>query len=434
MRVILASASPRRRELLARMSDPFEVWPALIDEVRRPGEPPEVYARRLAREKALRLSGEQRDAWVLGADTIVCVDGDVLGKPRDARDAAAMLAKLSGRAHRVLTAFVWARAGEVAAEDLVATEVAFRELSDGEIATYVRSGEPADKAGAYAIQGDGARFVRSVRGSITNVIGLPLDEVAERARALGVPGASQPLSAEAIALRQRSLRGEIAALAVASGRSPEAVRMISVSKGHPVESICAAIAGGATDLGENYVQEGVAKRRAVEAVCAATRSLCWHLIGPLQRNKARQAVAGFELVHTLDRVETAQALVRVAARPVAALIQVNVDRDPAKSGVAPERLDTLLEDLQSLGGLRIEGLMTIGSAAADPGAKRESFRELRERLARGRELGLVQGEQLSMGMSGDYDVAIAEGATLVRLGTVLFGPRSNTGEAGRQRG
>jgi MAF protein len=430
MRVILASASPRRRELLARLTYPFDVRPAQIDESRREEESPEAYVRRMADEKALRVSAREGDALVLAADTVVCVDADVLGKPRGAGEAGAMLAKLSGRTHRVLTAIAWARGARLLGSELVSSQVAFRELGGAEIERYVAGGEPADKAGAYAIQGEGSAFIRGVAGSVTSVIGLPLAETEALGRRFGLRDAATPLPAEAIALRYRSVLGEIAATAVASGRRPEHVRLIAVSKGHPAAAALAAIDAGARDLGENYVQEGAVKRASIAAARGGSADVRWHLIGRLQRNKAKLAAREFDLVHTIDRTETANALLRAAPGPVAALVQVNVAADPAKAGVAPESLASLLRELRSLDGLRIEGLMTIGAASAGCPAARAGFRELRELLEEVRARGLLEGDELSMGMSGDYDAAIAEGATLVRLGTAIFGPRAPVAEVG----
>lgn len=432
MRVILASGSPRRRELLARIVHPYEVRPPDLDETRREGEAPETYARRMAEEKALCVSDRERDACVLAADTIVTIDGDVLGKPRDDADAAAMLARLSGRTHRVLSAITWARQGRVVEAELVSSDVSFRKVEDAEIARYVASGEPRDKAGAYAIQGGAAAFVRAVAGSVTSVIGLPLAETELFARRLGIAEPTS-LSAEAIALRYRSIVGEVAALAVAAGRSPESVRVIAVSKGHPAEAALAAVAAGATDLGENYVQEGATKREA-----AGDRGdVRWHLIGPLQRNKARLASATFDVVQTVDRLELAQALARAAREdgaPKDVLVQVNVARDPAKSGVPREGLEELLRGLRDLPELRVAGLMTIGAADATGEKARADFQHLRETLVEMRSRALVDGAELSMGMSGDYDAAIAEGATWVRLGTAIFGPRQTAVKAERERG
>jgi septum formation protein len=182
-RLVLASASPRRRELLAQAGFSFEVHPAHIPEDPRPEEDPIAYVVRLAREKAevvfaqlsaAQLSGDGAPALqVLGADTTVTLDNHILGKPEDAADAARMLRMLSGRTHRVITgvAVVTSHAAEVAAE---VTAVQFLTLSDQEIAEYIATGEPMDKAGAYAIQGRAARFIPRVQGCYFNVVGLPI--------------------------------------------------------------------------------------------------------------------------------------------------------------------------------------------------------------------------------------------------------------------
>jgi septum formation protein len=162
--VILASGSPRRNELLARVAYPFRVIPAHVDETRRPGETPETLVRRLAEEKACRVSGEHDGDWVLGADTIVTLDGTVFGKPSNAAEAATTLQSLAGREHQVLTAIAWARGGRIAASDVVCTRVGFRDLDRREIDAYVDSGEPADKAGAYAIQGGAAALGSALHG------------------------------------------------------------------------------------------------------------------------------------------------------------------------------------------------------------------------------------------------------------------------------
>ena len=182
--LILASASPRRRELLAQAGITFQVRPAHIPEDPRPGEDPIGYVVRLAREKAqtvfAELCGNAETAAnlaVLGADTTVTLDNHILGKPEDHADAARMLRLLSGRTHRVVTgvAVVTAERTEVAAE---VTGVSFRTLSDQEIADYVETGEPMDKAGAYAIQGRAARWIPRIQGDYFNVVGLPIALVA----------------------------------------------------------------------------------------------------------------------------------------------------------------------------------------------------------------------------------------------------------------
>jgi septum formation protein len=181
--LILASASPRRRELLTQAGFVFSVHPAHIPEDPLPGEEPIAYVTRLAREKAesvfreLTSSHAAADLAVLGADTTVTLDGHILAKPEDATDAARMLRMLSGRTHRVITgvAVVTAERVEVAAE---VTAVRFLTLSDAEITAYIAGGEPMDKAGAYAIQGHAARWIPRIEGCYFNVVGLPLALVA----------------------------------------------------------------------------------------------------------------------------------------------------------------------------------------------------------------------------------------------------------------
>ena len=172
-RVVLASSSPRRRELLTLIGIRHGVVPADIDETAFPGEQPRPHAERLARAKAGVIIGREPNAIVIAADTIVVVDGDILGKPRDEGDAALMLRRLSGRTHVVLTAVAVARDGALVS-DVESVDVTFRELSDAEIERYIATREPMDKAGAYGIQGFGATIVRRIDGDYFAVMGLAL--------------------------------------------------------------------------------------------------------------------------------------------------------------------------------------------------------------------------------------------------------------------
>jgi septum formation protein len=181
--LILASASPRRRDLLTRAGVAFEVLPADVPEERGTGEAPETFASRLAEAKAravASLVGAEPRRWVLGADTIVVLGAMVLGKPRDPEHAVELLSQLLGQTHRVLTAvsLVASDTGE-ARTALVESRVRMLTATAAEVQAYVATGEPLDKAGAYALQGEGRRFVAEVEGSETNVIGLPLDETLE---------------------------------------------------------------------------------------------------------------------------------------------------------------------------------------------------------------------------------------------------------------
>jgi septum formation protein len=174
--LVLASASPRRQELLRSAGIAFAVHPSAIPEDPLPGEGAKVYVERLAREKAMVVAGQRRHDCVLGADTVVVVDGQLLGKPTDAGDAARMLRLLSGRDHHVITGVCLVVEGQpsVASET---TLVTVSEITDQEIADYVSSGEPMDKAGAYAIQGIASRWIPRIEGDYSNVVGLPVARV-----------------------------------------------------------------------------------------------------------------------------------------------------------------------------------------------------------------------------------------------------------------
>ena len=181
IRLILASNSPRRRELLENAGFEFDVQPSEIEEFPLPGEAPEAYARRLAQDKALSVAASSAPgSIVLGADTVVAIDGEILEKPAGAPDAARMLRTLSGHTHRVITGICLVRAPEnVLACTHETTAVTFRYLSEEEIESYVASGEPFDKAGGYAIQGLASRFVTRIEGCYFNVVGLPIPMVYE---------------------------------------------------------------------------------------------------------------------------------------------------------------------------------------------------------------------------------------------------------------
>jgi septum formation protein len=184
--IVLASASPRRAELLASAGLRFIVVPSLVVEERLPSEAPDAFVRRLAAAKACGVAETRLDGVVVGADTEVVLDGEVLGKPRDDDDARAMLVRLSGRPHDVLTGYeVYDAAAGRGEGGVVRTRVEFAALSRAEIDAYVATGEPRGKAGAYAIQGRGAGLIRRVEGSYTNVVGLPLREVLETLARMG---------------------------------------------------------------------------------------------------------------------------------------------------------------------------------------------------------------------------------------------------------
>ena len=229
-----------------------------------------------------------------------------------------------------------------------------------------------------------------------------------------------------IAANLERLRARIAEAMQRAGRRPEDVQLIAVSKNQPAEAVAAAVAAGQRAFGENTVQDALTKIPGF-----AGQGLDWHFIGHLQSNKAKLVPGNFAWVHSLDSLSLAQRLARLAREQnttVNALIEVNITRDPSKHGVAPEDMATLLDELlkTNLTGIHLRGLMAIGPHPATESERRASFaalRELRDECAQ--HFALPGFTELSMGMSGDFVEAIAEGSTMVRLGTAIFGPRGS---------
>lgn len=207
--------------------------------------------------------------------------------------------------------------------------------------------------------------------------------------------------------------------AQAAGGWSHPVTIVAITKTHGPEAVRAAVAAGLGDVGENRVQEALPKQDATAGLPVA-----WHLVGGLQRNKARHAVGRFGLIHSVDRLELGQELARrtVAGRQ-AVLVQVNCSREPQKGGVAPDALPQLLDDLLALDGLEVRGLMTMAALTDDERAQRGVFHHLRD-LRDDAERRGIRLPVLSMGMSGDFPVAVESGATMIRLGTILFGGRT----------
>jgi len=212
---------------------------------------------------------------------------------------------------------------------------------------------------------------------------------------------------------------ETVAQSQAQGGWRHPVRIVAVTKTHGVEAVLAAVDAGLGDVGENRVQEALQKQdRAPDA------PVNWHLIGTLQRNKARHAAGRFALIHSIDRGDLGAELDRRVApgQRQRVLVQVNCSGEPQKGGVEPEFLLSLLDEMRALERIEVLGLMTMSALSADIGEQRQTFRQLRELRDAAERSGHTLPE-LSMGMSGDYQVAVEEGATMIRLGTVLFGER-----------
>ncbi|HEX8385072.1 MAG TPA: YggS family pyridoxal phosphate-dependent enzyme [Rubricoccaceae bacterium] len=235
--------------------------------------------------------------------------------------------------------------------------------------------------------------------------------------------------ADLIARRADAVRARIAAAATASGRDPDAVTLVAVTKTHPIETVEAALAAGLRDLGENRVQE-LAEKAGARPGARDGGVHRWHLIGALQRNKARDAARFADLVHGVDSGRLAAALGAKAAeagRALPVLVQVNVSGEASKSGVDPDGAHDLMAEVAGVPGLRLAGVMGLAAPAGGPDdverAVRPAFRRLRTLFDTYAGPGRAGLAVVSMGMSGDYGVAVEEGSTLVRVGTALFGGR-----------
>ncbi|MDX1508054.1 MAG: YggS family pyridoxal phosphate-dependent enzyme [Woeseiaceae bacterium] len=203
-------------------------------------------------------------------------------------------------------------------------------------------------------------------------------------------------------------------------RDPGSVRLLAVSKKQPLAKVLEAAAAGQRDFGENLVQEGVAK---IEQT--AREGLTWHFIGHLQTNKTRAVAEHFDWVHSIDRLKLARRLSEqrpAGMRPLQVCVQVNIDDEAGKSGVAPDALPELARAVAELPNLELRGLMCLPAIRTDPDEQRVPFRRLRE-LGEALARDGIETDTLSMGMSGDFEAAILEGATMVRIGTAVFGPR-----------
>lgn len=216
----------------------------------------------------------------------------------------------------------------------------------------------------------------------------------------------------------------MAAAAVRAGRKPDSVRLVAVSKRMPVECVREAADCGQLVFGENYVQEAEAK------IIGLGAHIAWHFIGHLQSNKAKTVAELFHVVETVDRLKLARALDKHSAavnKILTVYIQVNIGGEPQKSGVMPDGVEQLLENMSGLRHVKVKGLMAMPPFLEDPEEVRPYFRKMRQLAGELQKKGLLRNEEdpveLSMGMSGDFEVAIEEGATLVRVGTAIFGPR-----------
>lgn len=407
MDLVLGSGSPRRSAILRGIGLTFEVKTADIDERPLPREDPVSYVRRLSQAKAQKVWTDlgSGTALVIGADTIVVLDGNLLGKPTDEAEARCMLTQLAGRSHQVMTSFAICKSDGNCEVHHSITDVHFRAVSHEEIEAYVATGSPMDKAGAYGIQDEAGQFVERIEGSFSNVVGLPVELLVEVlvAHELIPPGPAARLSI---------IQGRMAAAQNQPNVRPE---LIAVSKGHEAEKLETFIDLGITRFGESYVQEWMRKSNALESQPE------WHFIGRIQSNKLKLIVENSGLIHTVSTLKHLHLIQNYSQRlnrNTSCLLQVNLGDETTKAGVKPSEVETLLKACQSLSHVRVIGLMTL-PPRGDYGTMRRYFGVLADIGRR------LFGEKvvLSMGMSEDLEAAISQGATMIRVGTALFGAR-----------
>jgi MAF protein len=411
--IILASASPRRLTLLRGAGLDVVVRPVDVDEIPLKGETPVNFAQRMAVEKAQACQRADVGDRVLAGDTVVTHSGEILGKPRSAEHAYEMLRALSGRAHDVITGWALCTADGHMESGTVISTVTFEVLDDLTIEKYVATGEPLDKAGAYGIQGYGGELVQSYTGDFSNIVGFPLPTIL---KALGERGVVDP---NPVFQRIAAIRGRIAVAAAEAGRAPADITIVAASKTQPKEVLSSLYKYGIRHFGESYVAE------FTEKVGSLPDDVQWHFIGHLQRNKVKRLLPGVSVLQSIDSIRLGESVAKRAhdaGLELRVLLQVNLGEESGKSGVMIENVDTVLGALKSMVGIRPIGLMAIPPRSGFADARRwcRRLRMLRDRLATPRH----PLPELSMGMSADFDGAILEGATLIRLGTILCGPRT----------
>lgn len=442
--LVLASQSPRRRQILTISGFEFDVLPTQISEIPDENLNLRDQIRQLAADKAkaclkLRNSPKGLHFLVLSADTVVVLDDQILGKPKDENEARSFLRRLSGRSHLVITAVAMIDSStQIEFYGHAETEVKFRDLSPEEIESYIQTGEPFDKAGGYGIQGAAAPFIQEIKGSYDNVVGLPM-EVVDR----GLHFFESRIADFAITRnpRARLIRNQIehftetiAALCSQRTSSNRLAKLVAVSKTKPSTDIVLAWQAGQLDFGENYAQEALEKKREVDllirSITPKPSGIRWHFIGHLQSKKVKQVVGEFDLIHSVDRLSLAEeiskrAVAKDIVQPI--LLQLNFADEESKSGAKPEEYIDLAKRVSRLPGISLRGLMALPPLLDSEDDTRTQLEEIAALFDRTRKELDPQAAnsftELSLGTSHDFSQALLVGSTVVRIGTAIFGER-----------
>jgi MAF protein len=423
-KIILASASPRRKELLSKVFS-IEIVPADIQETPYEKEKASFFVQRMSREKAqqcaMKLKKENDHQIIIAADTIVVVDDRILGKPLNAEHALEMLNSLNAKSHQVLTAYAIAdQNGQILSAGLHEAQVQFKNNTTQVLSDYVQSKEPLDKAGAYGIQGLGANLIESLKGSYFAVMGLDIVSICQDLIKLNLVD----LPKTSLAIQYFTIIDQIKNAWFRS-KLRQDVQLIAVSKYQSIQAMHMVYQFGQMDFAENYQQEWLDKRDQIQSdLSLSTFKPTWHFIGQIQSNKAKKIGEFADFVHGVYKEEQIKKIAQGAEsqnRKVRILIQLNLSQEATKGGVTKDELAQIMDIVKSYPSLQLIGLMTFppeGTAEES----RKYFKQLREIRDQFRTEQLPLSE-LSMGISHDFEVAIEEGATMVRVGSALFGAR-----------
>lgn len=400
-KIVLASQSPRRAEILKKAGYYFVSFPVFISEIPNENLSLDEQIIDIAKRKALACLDQCPDKnpgnIILASDTMVCLGNLAIGKPENEQDAFNTLKKLSGKMHEVKTAIILL---DQSTHELVShietSQVFFKNLSDQDIWDYIKTGEPIDKAGSYAIQGLGGKFVEKFVGDYNNVVGLPLT-------------ALEKIFAE------QNWKFEKTALAGIKAQLNSGQNLLAVSKLQPLEKIRELANQGQRAFGENYIQEALEKIEALKDL-----NFEWHLIGPIQKNKVKYLKNNFAYLHAIDSLELAELVSKKASEighVQKIFIQVNLANEATKAGFDESSVQSSWPQLAALTNVKIVGLMTMPPLQNEASTNQVFFKKLKNLADR------LAVKELSMGTSHDYQAALKEGATWIRIGTVLFGER-----------
>jgi len=422
-KIILASESPRRRHLLEKAGYRFTIIPSHISEILDKNLSIPEQIQKVATDKSKEILkklpqyetqlSQYENFIILSGDTVVVIDNEIIGKPKDQNEAFNILKRLSGKKHQVITAIntlVCTKDGKILFDESCyeTTDVYFKNLADQQIHDYIASGEPMDKAGAYGYQQLGRNLVEKISGPEDNVIGFPMKQV----RSL-----IEKSEEKIIAFNYQQLV-----------KNTSSAKVIAVSKKQPIKKIQLLYDLGHRDFAENYAQEALEKKNLLKNL-----NINWHFIGHLQTNKVKDVVGNFDLIQSVDSLKLAEKIDQIAKEKniiQKILIQINIANENTKSGFEIDNISDLKNSLlyqnlikiNLLKNIKIYGFMCMPPLDQDS----KKYFILTQQIANFffEQKILDQKPELSMGTSTDYLQAMTVGSTMIRLGTTLFGERN----------